>query len=460
MRVYGALLIVNALVANTAIATETQTFKKTDFAYGSDIVHDASRAVHSVPVPRDVYRNVVRSDLGDLRVFNADGETVPYAIRRYTPGPEAQGKTHTRMLTKIYGKKGQRASDVELRYRRSAQGESFVVYNRIKPRKSGNERPVFYIVATGDIDQAISAMTLRWHTRQQSFIYNVLIEASDDLKQWRPASRDGVIAEFDYGGQMTQRGEIKLNDVKAKFLKITLSGPGEAPLLASTNLVEKPQQAPPEYQWLPIVATRGEPGEYYFDTGGRMPVEQVRLVLPEGNNLLRIRLSSRTSPEAPWRHRASSIVYQLQNDGQAFKKTEIKLYRFHERYLRLQVDQAESVLGNRLPQIEIGWVPDKIVFISRGKPPYTLAYGNREAEPAFHPIDQLLLLGNEDDKELVPQHATAGDSYALGGADLLTPKRELPWKKWILWAVLLLGVVLLGWMASRLMKQLGSSSHT
>ena len=70
------------------------------------------------------------------------------------------------------------------------------------------------------------------------------------------------------------------------------------------------------------------------------------------------------------------------------------------------------------------------------------------------------MLGNEDDKELVPQPATVGDSYALGGAELLTPKRELPWKKWILWAVLLLGVVLLGWMAARLAKQLGSSSPT
>ena len=52
-----------------------------DFAYARQIETPDNATIYRVALPLDVYKNVVRSDLGDLRVFNASGKAVPYALR-------------------------------------------------------------------------------------------------------------------------------------------------------------------------------------------------------------------------------------------------------------------------------------------------------------------------------------------------------------------------------------------
>jgi hypothetical protein len=48
--------------------------------------------------------------------------------------------------------------------------------------------------------------------------------------------------------------------------------------------------------------------------------------------------------------------------------------------------------------------------------------------------------------------ATASDSFDLGGTGRLHAAR---WRTWLRWAVLASGLVLLGWMVRRLVRQLG-----
>ena len=53
-----------------------------DFAYGMAIEADAAQdALHEIEIPAAVYRAVTRADLGDVRVFNGQGEVVPHALR-------------------------------------------------------------------------------------------------------------------------------------------------------------------------------------------------------------------------------------------------------------------------------------------------------------------------------------------------------------------------------------------
>ena len=56
--------------------------KLTDFAYGMSLDFKGQDAVYQATLPLSVYQNTVRSDLGDLRVFNAQGEIVPHSLRQ------------------------------------------------------------------------------------------------------------------------------------------------------------------------------------------------------------------------------------------------------------------------------------------------------------------------------------------------------------------------------------------
>jgi hypothetical protein len=72
-----ALIILFALAQGAALATE----RPEDFAYGIPIQAGAQSALYEIEIPLAVYRGVTRSDLGDVRVFNSAGETVPHALK-------------------------------------------------------------------------------------------------------------------------------------------------------------------------------------------------------------------------------------------------------------------------------------------------------------------------------------------------------------------------------------------
>jgi hypothetical protein len=61
-----------------------------DFAFGMPVVTPAGANAYRVALPIDVYRETVREDLADIRVFNARGEVVPYSLSR--PAEAATGR--------------------------------------------------------------------------------------------------------------------------------------------------------------------------------------------------------------------------------------------------------------------------------------------------------------------------------------------------------------------------------
>ena len=72
----GIFCLFAASAANAAAALTPQ-----DFAYGMPILATEVAAAYRVQLPVDVYK-VSAQNLGDVRVFNADGDAVPYAIRQ------------------------------------------------------------------------------------------------------------------------------------------------------------------------------------------------------------------------------------------------------------------------------------------------------------------------------------------------------------------------------------------
>ena len=70
-----ALLLATLLWSAASLAAE----RPQDFAYGAPIQIDGHEAWYEVELPASVYRGVMRRDLGDVRVFNAEGELVPFA---------------------------------------------------------------------------------------------------------------------------------------------------------------------------------------------------------------------------------------------------------------------------------------------------------------------------------------------------------------------------------------------
>ena len=109
------------------------------------------------------------------------------------------------------------------------------------------------------------------------------------------------------------------------------------------------------------------------------------------------------------------------------------------------------------PPLRAGWQPNEIVFAARGRPPFTLAYGNYAATAGALPI--ATLVPGYDDTKGLPANvaiAAAGAPMAIGGPNQLKKPPDV--KRWALWAALVLGVVVLGWMAWRLSREMTVTS--
>jgi hypothetical protein len=138
-----------------------------------------------------------------------------------------------------------------------------------------------------------------------------------------------------------------------------------------------------------------------------------------------------------------------------------------ERYWRARVDRRGGGIGSGPLELGAGWAPHRLVFASRGVGPFQLAYGSRDAKPSAFPIATLVPgYTGEEDLELVRAETTpriviggaraAADPQRLGG-DAVTRDR-VDWKRLALWASLVLGVAILGWMAIRLGRQMSRTA--
>ncbi len=145
------------------------------------------------------------------------------------------------------------------------------------------------------------------------------------------------------------------------------------------------------------------------------------------------------------------MLYRLTHDGGEVVNSNLSFGAGSREQWLLRVDSRGGGMGSGLPQVEVGWVPQQIVFVARGEGPFVLAYGNARVKPADLPI-QTLVPGWRSDAELRAATATAGPQQTLAGPRAL---RSVPnYKTWALWASLAVGVLLLAWMAWALAREM------
>jgi hypothetical protein len=98
----------------------------------------------------------------------------------------------------------------------------------------------------------------------------------------------------------------------------------------------------------------------------------------------------------------------------------------------------------------VNYVPAEVTFLAQGHGPFVLAFGGAGVRSAETDLSQIAV-----DADIVA--ATADTPRVLGGPGRRVPAAAaFPWMRAILWGVLILAALLLGWMALRLSKDTGT----
>jgi len=418
-----------------------------DFAYGMPLQLQGDAALYTLPVPVNVYRHTLRTDLGDLRIFNHDGEAVTYSLS--TPvGKTSRAELTAVPLFPLHGEPARALDRVKITIA-SEQGA-------VNLQTSGDTKPAqiqAYVLDVRKLDRPLTALELHWPNDATEFSGAVDIESSNDLGEWRTVASHLPVVNLKFSDQQLQQNRLEFPAIKAKYLRLRWTDQ-PAPFLINEALAEAaPTQSEIARMQAESTGVAADAANSYdFTLDVHAPADRVNVQLPQTNTIADVTLSSRPQPAQPWREITTLRVYELQNKGSTLRNAAMVIAPNTDRYWRMQVHTAGGI-GKGMPVLQVAWTPQEISFVARGHAPFELAFGNATARGATSPLQNLLADPNTPVSVGI---ATAGALHELGGATRLTIKPALPWKTWGLWAVLIVAVGVLGWVAYRLSREMSN----
>ena len=394
-------------------------------------------------------------------MFNGSGEAVPHTVQPLASRTVLEKNARRLPYFPLYSESGVLPEGLSLRVKTSATGTILELDSQPQASYDAARQLSAYLIDASVQREPLQALQLDWQSGAESYSAAVTLAASDDLIRWRTLVAKAPLAALRFQGQVLEQRRIEFVATKAKYLRLTWpeqQPPPQITAIEATSAVRAQQITRDELTRSSANVSVEQPaGAYDFDLGARLPVDRLQASLPQQNTLAKARWLSRNTANETWQAVTSTVLYRLHTAGGELRNTALTIAARKHRYWRLQVDQAGGGLGSGKPQLQVAWIPDQLIFIARGDGPFTLAYGAAGVAAADLPIDRLLS-DYRDGGELDAKLITLDEPRTLGGEQKLQLPVVWPWKTYALWAVLVIAVVLLGWMANRLLRQVDTQT--
>lgn len=422
-----------------------------DYARGLPLATPGHEPFYRVELPFEVHARA-RADLRDVRVFNAGGDTVPLAILPVRQLPPDYRPEHQEVpFFPLPAGSHRRGAELDL----TVSGQDGRIVSLRSRGLSTRTVPVAdAVLDLSRVENEVIGLDLEWQPSTGNYSDTVRLEASQNLRDWRPLA-EAALVDMRYGGQQLAQRHADLPRGRYRYLRLRA---GTAlPALTRVRAVLPAALPPPSVlRWREVVATPGKmEGDYEFDLGAPLVVEQVRVALPEANTVAPARFEVRARRDDDWQPVASQTLYRITQAGQELTSPALEPGLVSGRYWRLRVDARAGGLGLKPPVLHAAWRPQQVVFVARGQGPWQLAWGRRAAPAVQLPLDTLLPGYKVGDENRLGA-ARPGAAVDLGGQDVPPPGAEdsppADWKRWLLWAVLLAGVGALAAMAHGLLR--------
>jgi hypothetical protein len=303
-----------------------------------------------------------------------------------------------------------------------------------------------YILDARAVDTGISALQLTWPDTAEDYSGQLILEVSQDLGSWSTVVAGAPITNLHANGQSLVANRIEVTPTRAKFWRLSWVTPSPTFELTSVR-AETSDRPAVVYTSLEADGTReaADSRAYTFDLGAHVPTSRVNLTLPESNSFDRVEISSRRSSADSWRTRTIADVYRIvTSDGERSNAPAV-VNEARDQYWRVRILQGGDLVGTP-PHLVVRYVPAEITFLAQGQGPFVLAYGSVSALPGETDLSQIS--ANAD-----VMAVTVGAAETLGGPSRrVSASAAFPWMRAVLWGVLILAALLLGWMALRLSK--------
>lgn len=449
-----SILLTIVTISTSALADDSPNVN--DFARMMPLTLSGTGALYELLLPTEVYNLSTRRDLGDVALFNGAGEIVPFTLLQ--PSPVKASATGQQLpLFPLSALPHTPSGNIAMQVRTDNSG-AIVTLNTASGTAHG--APVTsYIVDAVALNRPVNGFDIGLTPAASGFIGTLRVESSDDLQQWQQHNTVGAVATLSAGEQRLNRNRIEFPAVQARYFRLCISPAQGVPRI--DNVTPRFESLQPtqrrETARYVITPVTGKSGEYLARSNGYMPVDRLRLIFPDENSLAGVNILSRNDDKSPWIERGCGTFYRLRREAAVVESGALEIAPTTDRQWLIRVHPSGGGLGNRLPQLEVGWQPHRLIFAARGDAPFCLAYGSAHTGQITLRDDSITSgLAEWEKQQIKPLPAQAGPSLESGGRQALKPRiPATTWRKVMLWGALLSGVLVLAWMAWRLVREMG-----
>ncbi|MBC7602810.1 MAG: DUF3999 family protein [Ramlibacter sp.] len=459
----SAMRLVTAFALCLAAQCHAQAPQAAQFAWRAPMELPANTSLARVALPASALMHLQSPDARDVRVFNAAGEAVAFAfIGQSAPSALPLGRTKsftTMPLFSAVAGTNERARKGAMKVRiADADRSVWVQIDGQTPVEGSATRINSVLVDLRAQKQPLSAIVVHG-TLPLNAPVQVAASISSDLANWTDLPLRGRLYRFEGAGAPTNDTlEFEAPaSVENRYVRLDWSGQEGVVVTSVEGVIASGIAAPARLRG-ELPAARADGKGLDIQLGFSTPIAALTLVTPKPNTLLPVRVLARNELSQPWRVIGQAVVYRVGAQGGEATNPALSLYGTSARWLRVESTNGADLSAAQL-SATVEFDPVQLVFVATGSGPFQLAVGREATPPAALPAG--MLAGTLNGKRVedvalaslgaaVTTASTASDS---GFLDRLRPE-GVSQRAAVLWAVLLVGVLLLAGVAWTLMRQL------
>ena len=444
--------------------------KPADFSWNATLQAPANAPLIQVQLPATGLAALHSRSLHDIRVFDADGKTLTYAVmaaepspRKETQGPairalpmgSTKGTDTNALLAHVEVRAGNQSTTQRMEVRWQPPAASH------QPMQSAlfDLRGTQGMVSALDIDAALPPNTP----------LHVHASISRTLQQWQAVSNQGPLYAFEGAGAPRNMALRLASPTAMKDNFLMLQWPA-LPGVVLRNVRVRTVEDRPGDDWLAMAlpqnpTTQDSKGLQWSLPAGAS-VHAVQWSVNQANQLHTLSLQGQRSANADrkrpaaWEPLGTVVVYQVQQNGELRRNAPHALPPGDWRALRLTewpgggTPTIDGLQATMLVQ------PVTLAVLTNGKAPYTLAVGRADTPPGAVPQASLAMAAASPASSwpLATLTEVPRPPSEPGNIDLwrsvLTAIEE---RNALLWAVLIAAAAVLGAVALQLLRSSGAS---
>jgi hypothetical protein len=413
-----------------------------------------------LPLDVETYRHSEAPGLADLRIHDARGERVPFAL---LPPPAPAAAAETSRDAPLYALPPRKpgaalAAPVELRI---TAGNVTVVQRTT--RAPATAQPPGWLVDLGD-DAVERAKARRLELRlgddgAADFSAAYRLESSADLQRWSSAG-SGQLLRLGAGHAALTQDRVALPASVPRFVRIVWDDAASAPKLAGARVVlalpaSGPAEAPSRLALRPTAPADPADGldgrALLFDLGGTLPITQIDLDPGPGTRVAPVTLQLRARAGSGWLDWGRHAFWRLEREDRVSRSEPVALHA-QARYVRVVGDERAARLDPATTQLIVHVTPASLVLATQGTPLWKLLAGDARAQASALPIGALVPDVARERERFGSATLGAWSEIASAAQRARDERRRAALRPWLLWGVLVAGVAVLGVMAWRLVR--------